>query len=61
MPSSSDLYFTETDARIDAQRLGADCIPLQSDVGHVAGGPCRLPNETQAIYKAIGLLLEKTQ
>lgn len=61
MPSSSDLYFTETDARADAEQLGADCIPLQSDFGHVAGGPGRLPDETQAIYQAIATLLAKTE
>ncbi|MEZ5571003.1 MAG: alpha/beta fold hydrolase [Halioglobus sp.] len=61
MPSSSDLYFTAADARDDAQALGADCLILESDFGHIAGGPGRLPAETRKIFKAVECLLAKTQ
>jgi len=57
MPSSTDLYFTEADARIDAEILGAQLIVLNSDYGHIAGGPGRLPNETNAIFAAVESLL----
>jgi homoserine O-acetyltransferase len=61
MPSSSDLYFTAADARQDANDLGLDCQILQSDFGHIAGGPGRLPAETQIIFNAAANLLAKTQ
>lgn len=61
MPSSSDLYFTAVDARQDANDLGLDCQILESDFGHIAGGPGRLPAETQMIFNAAANLLAKTQ
>jgi len=61
MPSSTDLYFTADDAARDARALGADCRILQSDFGHVAGGPGRLPAETRAIFSAVESLLAKTR
>jgi homoserine O-acetyltransferase len=61
MPSSSDLYFTAADARQDANDLGLDCQILESDFGHIAGGPGRLPAETQIIFNAAANLLAKTQ
>lgn len=61
MPSSSDLYFTAADARQDARDLGIDCQILVSDFGHIAGGPGRLPAETQRIFAAAGELLAKTR
>ncbi len=57
MPSDTDLYFTEADARIDAKRLGAHLKVLRSDYGHIAGGPGRLPVETHAIFNAVESLL----
>ena len=60
MPSSSDLYFTATDACRDASDLGIDCEVLESDFGHIAGGPGRLPAETGAIYRAAQSLLDRT-
>ena len=60
MPSSSDLYFTATDACRDASDLGIDCEVLESDFGHIAGGPGRLPAETGTIYRAAKNLLDRT-
>jgi homoserine O-acetyltransferase len=61
MPSSSDLYFTAADARLDANDLGIEYQELESDFGHIAGGPGRLPKETQVIFRAVEKLLAKTQ
>jgi homoserine O-acetyltransferase len=60
MPSSTDLYFTAADAARDAQQLGAQLIVLDSDYGHVAGGPGRLSNETSAIFTAVASLLRQS-
>ncbi len=57
MPCSSDLYFTPADAALDAQMLGAELELLQSDFGHIAGGPGRLPDETRQIFAAMRTLL----
>jgi homoserine O-acetyltransferase len=61
MPSSSDLYFTAADARQDANDLGLNCQILESDFGHIAGGPGRLPAETQVIFNAVENLLAQTE
>ena len=61
MPSSSDLYFTAADARQDANDLGVNCQILESDFGHIAGGPGRLPAETQVIFNAAENLLAQTE
>jgi homoserine O-acetyltransferase len=61
LPSSTDLYFTAADAANDARALGVECQILESDFGHVAGGPGRLPAETETIFKAVARLLSKTQ
>ncbi len=60
MPSSTDLYFTAVDAARDAAALGLECRVLNSDFGHVAGGPGRLPGETATILAAAAELLEAT-
>ena len=60
MPSSSDLYFTASDAIQDAANIGVTCQILNSDFGHVAGGPGRLPRETRTIFKAVETLLAGT-
>lgn len=61
MPCSSDLYFTATDAYRDASDLGIDYQILESDFGHVAGGPGRLPAESQTIYRAAQDLLSRAR
>lgn len=53
LPSRTDLYFTEADARSDAQSLGAEFQVIDSDFGHIAGGPGRLKSETQQIFRAV--------
>lgn len=60
MPGKTDLYFTAADARLDAASLGAQVIELDSDYGHIAGGPGRLPAETSAIFEAVELLLRRS-
>ena len=60
MPSSTDLYFTAVDAGNDARTLGVECQVLESDFGHIAGGPGRLPAATQTIFAAVASLLKKT-
>lgn len=60
MPSSTDLYFTMTDARDDAAAMpGGSCQPLVSDYGHVAGGPGREPDSQQRILSAAAALLKR--
>ncbi|XKH02186.1 alpha/beta fold hydrolase [Marinobacter nauticus] len=59
MPSETDLYFTTTDARADTAAMpGGRCQPLDSDWGHVAGGPGREPDSHQLILAAASELLE---
>lgn len=53
LPSRTDLYFTEADARSDAQTLGAEFQVIDSDFGHIAGGPGRLEPETQQIFRVV--------
>jgi homoserine O-acetyltransferase len=53
LPSRTDLYFTEADARSDARTLGADLQVINSDFGHIAGGPGRLEAETQQIFRTV--------
>ncbi|MDG0978237.1 MAG: alpha/beta fold hydrolase [Halieaceae bacterium] len=53
MPSSTDLYFTEADAKNDSQILGTDLQVIDSAFGHIAGGPGRLQPETQQIFRAV--------
>ena len=57
MPSSSDLYFTEADAVEDAAALGAQVKILESEFGHVAGGPGRLVAETETVFRTMEKLL----
>lgn len=43
MPSTSDKYFTVSEARVEADLLGARCVfkPIESTAGHRAGDPHR--------------------
>ena len=58
MPSSSDLYFTAEDVALDAEALGAECVVIDSDFGHIAGGPGRLTAESQMIFQHMARLLQ---
>ncbi len=58
MPSTSDLYFTEEDAREDGRRMpGATVEPLESYWGHVAGGAGREAASQNRILAAAQALL----
>ncbi|MFE8070346.1 alpha/beta fold hydrolase [Marinobacteraceae bacterium S3BR75-40.1] len=60
MPSRSDLYFTVEDARTDAALIpGAHFQVIESDWGHVGGGPGRQPQSTTQIFQALRRLLEQ--
>ena len=58
MPSSSDLYFTAEDVALDAEALGAECVVIESDFCHIAGGPGRLTAESQLIFQHMARLLQ---
>jgi len=61
LPSATDLYFTITDARADTAAMPAGrCLPLDSDWGHVAGGPGREPECHRRILAAADELLERS-
>jgi len=58
MPGSTDLYFTEADARDDSRRMpGANVEPLNSDWGHLAGGAGREAASHKRILAAARALL----
>jgi len=58
MPSTTDLYFTDEDAREDGRRMpGAKLEPLASDWGHIAGGAGRETASHNRILAAARALL----
>jgi homoserine O-acetyltransferase len=57
MPSTTDRYFLESDARADARSIGADVVPLVSTLGHVAGRPGVRAAETTQIADVAHVLL----
>jgi homoserine O-acetyltransferase len=58
MPSSTDLYFPPEDSRREVSGMrSAELRPLQSDFGHVAGGPDRHAPDTAFVENAIRELL----
>jgi len=58
MPSSTDLYFPAEDSRLEALQLGrGELRLLESDFGHVAGGPERVAEDTAFVETAIRELL----
>ena len=58
MPSTTDLYFTLADARVEAALVpGAELRPLDSELGHVAGRPGVRAAETARIAAAVRDLL----
>lgn len=60
MPGSTDLYFTEHDARYEASFIpNAIVSPLSSDWGHCAGAPGRNPVDTARVLEACAALLER--
>ena len=60
MPGTTDLYFTEHDARYEARYIpNAAVVSLDSDWGHCAGAPGRNPVDTATILKACTSLLAR--
>ncbi|WP_286786446.1 MULTISPECIES: alpha/beta fold hydrolase [Pseudomonas] len=60
MPSSSDLYFTVTDARHEASLIPcAELRVLESDWGHCAGGPGREAQAMRQVFAAMDELLRR--
>ena len=59
MPGSTDLYFTETDSRIETAMMpNAELRPIVSDWGHRAGNPVFSPQEEAFIARAVKDLLD---
>lgn len=59
MPSNTDLYFTVEDSRIETQQIpNASLTIIESDWGHIAGGPGRVPDVTNLIDVEIRKLLK---
>ncbi|MEX2519487.1 MAG: alpha/beta fold hydrolase [Paracoccaceae bacterium] len=58
MPSTTDLYFTEDDSRIEiAMMPNAELRPIRSIWGHRAGNPVSAPEDEAAIRGAVEDLL----
>ncbi|WP_165855550.1 alpha/beta fold hydrolase [Marinobacter sp. JSM 1782161] len=58
LPCRSDLYFTEDDARREAALMpGAHVQVLDSDWGHIAGGPGRNPAVMRIVFDAVRAVL----
>jgi homoserine O-acetyltransferase/O-succinyltransferase len=58
MPSTTDLYFTLEDSRIETALMpNAELRPIRSDWGHRAGNPQHSPDDEAAIRKAVRELL----
>ena len=61
MPSTTDLYFPVADSRIEVGLMpNAELLPIESDLGHIAGRPGIRASETRQISTAMQLLLDRT-
>jgi homoserine O-acetyltransferase len=58
LPSTTDRYFRASDAEADAALFGGQTVPIESDLGHIAGRPGVRPKETALIARFAHLLLE---
>jgi homoserine O-acetyltransferase len=59
MPCRTDLYFPPEDSAIDVALMKrAELRPIDSDWGHIAGGPDRSPVDTAFVETAMRELLE---
>jgi homoserine O-acetyltransferase len=59
MPSSTDLYFPKEDSALEVAYLTrGELRVIESDCGHIAGGPDRNPLGTALIERAISELLK---
>jgi homoserine O-acetyltransferase len=60
MPASTDLYFPKEDSALEVAGLpNAELRVIESDFGHIAGGPDRVPEATAFIEEALRDLLER--
>ncbi|SFR64996.1 homoserine O-acetyltransferase [Marinobacter daqiaonensis] len=60
LPCRTDLYFTVEDAfRETAAMPGARLEVIESDWGHVAGGPGRQPQVMSQLFRAMGEVLSE--
>lgn len=60
MPSTTDRYFLSEDAKAEAERIDScGFLPLESDLGHIAGRPGIRDAETLRIAEAVTLLCGK--
>jgi homoserine O-acetyltransferase len=58
MPASTDLYFPPEDSAVEVAHLpNAELRVIETDFGHVAGGPDRVPEATAFIEAALRELL----
>jgi homoserine O-acetyltransferase len=58
MPSTTDLYFTIDDSRIETSMMpNAELRPIRSNWGHRAGNPQQSKEDTTAIQQAVKTLL----
>lgn len=59
MPSSTDLYFPPEDSALEVRAMpNAELRILETDFGHVGGGPDRVPEATAFIEAALRELLQ---
>lgn len=60
MPGSTDLYFTQEDAKSEADQISSATFSLlESDWGHCAGAPGRSPSNTKQIFSALSDLMNR--
>ena len=58
MPSTTDLYFTVEDSRIETAKMpNAELRPIDSIWGHRAGNPVQGPEDEAALREAVRELL----
>ena len=58
LPCRSDLYFTVEDARREADEMPGACLQvLDSDWGHIAGGPGRNPKVMADLFRVVSEVL----
>ncbi|MFW5824767.1 MAG: alpha/beta fold hydrolase [Marinobacter sp.] len=61
LPCRTDLYFTVEDAGREAAAMpGATLEILESDWGHIAGGPGRQPRAMAQVFRAIATVLAES-
>ena len=60
MPSTTDLYFTETDSAADVALMpNAELRPIRSIWGHRAGNPMQNPEDEAVLRQAVADILAR--